>query len=99
MVDIVKRLSRVELAFTDGQLSGAQATIESGFVDPDSGVFRRSEERTTGIDAGTHPEYSLPLADVLGEALTQALATIEARDAALAERDATIEALTADNQG
>lgn len=83
MVDIVTRLARVELSFTGGAFSGAQATIEEGYVDS-LGQFRRTGESTTGLDAGGHPEYAATIEEALGSALTQADATLAVRTA---ERD------------
>lgn len=84
----MERLSRIELAFGGGMLTGAQATLETG-VEID-GAFVRTGERTTGLDPGGSPEYATALVTVLGDALTAALAANAALAAQLEAAQAEV---------
>lgn len=90
-MDTIKRLKRVELAFDAGRLVGAQATFDEG-VEID-GRFQSFGERTAGLDFGGNPEYAGQLADVLGQALTDALAANQLLSTECARLTAELEAL------
>src|SRR3954447_4662094 len=90
-MDLASRLTRLEIAFEDGKVKGAQATVEDGLAE--ASTWTPLRERTIGLDAGGHPEYATALADAVGDAAALALADNGALRAGLAERDAAIEAL------
>jgi hypothetical protein len=55
-------ITRIEIALLAGNVVGAQVSLDTG--------------RTVGVDTGNHLEYSTKLSDVLGAALSSALAQI-----------------------
>lgn len=76
-------LRRVEIPFDGTAVIGAQKTVEVGFEN--GGVWYKQREETTGLNAGDHPQYDETLADVLGEALVEALKSNERAATSIAD--------------
>lgn len=68
----MERLKRLEIAFEDGVMVGAQATVEQGTMDG-RGKFLKTGEVTFGLDTGNFPEYETALVSAAGMAATQAI--------------------------
>jgi hypothetical protein len=95
MTEITTRLTRLEIAFENGIVSGAQASVEEGIVES-GGAWLKLREKTFGLDSGARPEYELTLAAALGEATGHALTANIKLKREIALRDDTIERLNAE---
>jgi hypothetical protein len=91
---MTERLARVELAFSEGLFTGAQAIFEVGII-VEGEFVSTGQPRTTGLNTGQNPEYDQTLADVLGPSLTAALGANEALTAHLGTVTSERDTLTA----
>jgi hypothetical protein len=88
-MDKISKLRRLEIVFNEDGSVGSQATFEDGYEIDSQWI--KSGERTTGLNAGINAEYETTLQQVLGEALSPALARVATLEADVAEKTKALE--------